>query len=76
MQDTDETLCAEYDAFLERTGLPKYSADELWHELADRIEKAGEGAKALREQKDWVWRFWMRWEAWEEAERMAREEAD
>jgi hypothetical protein len=58
-----EALCAEYDAFLNRTGLPAYSADELWHELADRIERAERDVQTLREHIDWVWRFCERWDA-------------
>lgn len=62
-----DELCAEYDSFLERTGLPGYSADELWHELANRIERADADVKTLREQQEWVERFWIRWDAMADA---------
>lgn len=71
-RDAFAELCAEYDAFLKKTGLPQWSADELWHELANRIERAETETETLRAQRDWVWGFWMRWEALEDAERMAR----
>lgn len=72
MAQTEAELYVEYDGFLEKTGLPKCSADELWHELCHRIERAEAEAETLRVQRDWVWDFWMRWEAMEDAERMAR----
>lgn len=72
MAQTEKELCAEFDAFLEKTGLPEWSADELWHELSDRIQKAEAETEALRAQREWVWRFWMRWEEMTDAERMER----
>lgn len=72
MASTETELCIEYEAFLEKTGLPKVSADELLHELTDRMEKAERDGEALREHLEWVGEFCMRWEEMTSAERMER----
>jgi len=65
---TEEQLCAEYDAFLDRTGLPKYSADEVLEEVRQRIFDSPDNEQELRDWFDYLCRFIDRWNDMEEAE--------
>jgi len=47
-------LCKIYDNFLERTQLPKMSADELWFDIVDKNNQ--------KENANWLQRFTKLWD--------------
>ena len=59
--DTFETLTAEYQAYLDKNGLPQLSADELLYE------------DLTSEQRKYVSEFYDRWSDVEDRERQERQ---
>jgi hypothetical protein len=79
-QTLEDQLIAEFAAFIERTGFPKMSADELWcellaHECNDSELLRGQ-RQATEAELEWLETFSKRWEAMENACREAHRRAE
>jgi hypothetical protein len=59
--DTEQSLCAEYDAWLAERGYPSFSADELSLEIQGDLPRNALPADKLADVQ-WLDRFIVRWE--------------